>query len=141
MSGSRFVVVVGCGRMGRALAERESGSGASVVVVDAEPEALAALSPEFSGFALVGDASELGTLKRAKVADADLLVAATGSDPLNFWCAKAARDLFSVPRAIARVGDPELEGFCRDIGLEAFCPIQAGVEGMLKAAAGGGRTS
>ncbi len=48
------VVVVGCGRLGALLASRLSRRGMEVVVVDTAEEAFEALSPQFSGFRVVG---------------------------------------------------------------------------------------
>jgi len=51
-----YVVIVGCGRAGSGLAARLSRRGVEVVVIDRDPSTLENLSPEFTGFAIEGDA-------------------------------------------------------------------------------------
>ncbi len=101
-----LVVIVGLGRVGRALAAELSALGDAVLVVDERADALDALPSSFSGFRVQGDAGELGTLERARLDEAGVLFATTDDDNLNLMVAQAARVWFAVPRAIARVGDP-----------------------------------
>lgn len=131
-----FVVIVGCGALGGKLADFFSARGDSVVVLDADPESFKSLSPEFSGFTVTGTASEVGVLKNARTADANLFIAATDNDALNIMCAKVARTHFAVPRAIARIFDPSLEEFCKEIGLEVVSPVAATAERILGEAIG-----
>jgi len=131
MKNVKFIVIVGCGRLGGKLADFFSIRGDFVVVLDADPGAFAVLSPEFSGFTVVGTASEVGILKKARTGDADLFIAVTDNDALNIMSAKVALVHFSVPRAIARIFDPSLEGFCRELGLEVVSPVSATAERIL----------
>jgi len=131
MDKAKFIVIVGCGRLGGKLADFFSIRGDSVVVLDANPDAFAVLSAEFSGFTVVGTASEVGILRKARTGDADLFIAATDNDALNIMSAKVALVHFKVPRAIARIFDPALEDFCRELGLEVVSPVSATAECML----------
>ena len=131
MSKANFVVIVGCGTLGGKLADFFSARGDSVVILDADPDSFKALSPEFSGFTVAGNASEIGVLKNARTAEADLFIAATDHDALNIMCAKVAHTHFAVPRAIARIFDPALEGFCEEIGLEVVSPVSVTAERIL----------
>ena len=40
-------------------------------------------------------------------------------------CAQIAKMHFCVPRVMARVNEPELEAFCRSLGIEAVSPVSA----------------
>ncbi|HUX20055.1 MAG TPA: TrkA family potassium uptake protein [Spirochaetia bacterium] len=101
-----YVVIVGCGRLGAHLAEMVGGRGGSVVIIDKDPESFRSLPAEFSGFSVEGDASEIGVLRQAKAAQADLFIAVTGSDNLNLMAAQIAGRLLGAKRALARVDDP-----------------------------------
>lgn len=50
-----FVLIVGCGRLGRTLPARLIQDGHDVVVVDANKDALNELGPEFRGTRVEGD--------------------------------------------------------------------------------------
>ncbi len=54
-----------------------------------------------------GDACEVSTLQRAGLADADVVVAATGDDEDNLVVSLLAKMEFAVPRVVARVNHPK----------------------------------
>lgn len=121
------VVVVGCGRVGSLAAGLLSGRGAEVVVVDRDEDTFKSLSPEFSGFTVTGDASELAVLREAGVGDAEVLFAATDSDTLNLMVAQVARERFGVRRVVARIFLPEWEATYADLGIVAISPVSLAV--------------
>ncbi len=127
-----YIIVVGCGRLGSAVAQRCSEAGHSVVVIDRSAAALEALSPaDFGGFLHEGDASEPATLVRAGVERADLLVAATQNDNVNLLVAQVARSHFGVPRVIARVFDPRRQAIYEQLALDTVCPTSLAIDAML----------
>ena len=129
---SKHIVIVGCGRLGGALANRLSKSGHRVVVVDQREIAFDKLSTDFSGFKLIGDAVELHILKQAKIEQADYLFATTTSDNTNLMVAQVARTIFNVPQVVARVFDPRREEIYRDFGVETISPTKLSTEAFLR---------
>ncbi|NIV35869.1 MAG: NAD(P)-binding domain-containing protein, partial [Anaerolineae bacterium] len=103
MVSNRYVIVVGCGRIGSLLANRLSSLGSSVVVIDREESAFQNLSTEFSGFRVTGDAAELAVLRQARIDKAECLLAITSHDNVNLMVAQVAQTVFSVPQVMARV--------------------------------------
>jgi trk system potassium uptake protein TrkA len=132
LRGRRFVVV-GCGRVGSHAAGLLSAGGAEVVVVDRDPTAFEALSQEFSGFEVEGDASEFEVLRRAGAGQADVLFAATESDTLNIMVTQVARERFGVGTVVARVFLPEWEGTYRELGIRTISPVALAVRAFLEA--------
>jgi len=63
MPTGKYIVIVGCGRLGAHLANHLSRDGHSVVAIDTEDRAFGNLSPEYSGFKVEGDATELAVLQ------------------------------------------------------------------------------
>lgn len=122
MSGSLYVVIVGCGRLGSALAGRLSAEGHGVVAVDHDANAFKGLPAEYSGFRLEGDATEISVLREAKMQKADVVVAATREDNINLMVSQVARRVFEVPRVLARVFDPRRESLYRRWDVETICP-------------------
>jgi len=119
-----FVVIVGCGRLGSYLANKLSSAGHSVVVIDIDESTFDALSAEYSGFQVVGDATEFAILKQAKTDKADLVIAATSEDNINLMVAQIAKRIFRVPRVVSIVFDPKRAEIYRDLGIETNCPIK-----------------
>lgn len=118
-----FIIVAGCGRLGSYIANRSSGDGHSVVVIDIDQSAFKGLSSEFSGFKMEGDATEFATLKQAKVEKADMVIATTQEDNVNVMVAQIARHLFHVSHVIARVFEPKRERVYRELDIETISPV------------------
>jgi trk system potassium uptake protein TrkA len=127
-----FIVVIGCGRLGTYLANKLSGGGHSVVVVDINPSKFENLSSEFSGFKIEGDATELAVLKQAKAEKADALIAATRDDNVNLMIAQVAKKIFNVPKVVARVFEPSRGSLYRDLGIETICPTLIAGDSFLE---------
>ncbi len=118
-----FIVIAGCGRMGSYIANRLSGDGHSVVVIDTDESSFKGLNSEFSGFKMEGDATEFATLKLAKVEKADIVIATTHEDNVNVMVAQVSKKLFHVPHVIARVFEPRREKVYRELDIESISPI------------------
>jgi trk system potassium uptake protein TrkA len=132
MSESKQILIVGCGRLGGALATRLSLAGHQVVVVDRKEASFEKLGVAFSGFKLIGDAVELHVLKDAGIERSDILFATTTADNTNLMIAQVARQVFQVQRVVARVFDPAREAIYRDFGIETISPTQLVTEAFLK---------
>jgi 2-polyprenyl-6-methoxyphenol hydroxylase-like FAD-dependent oxidoreductase len=77
------VIVVGCGRVGSALAYQLHREGHQVTVIDHDSAAFDQLSLDFRGRTIKGDVLDRNVLRRAQVEEADALAAVTRSDSLN----------------------------------------------------------
>jgi trk system potassium uptake protein TrkA len=130
-----FIFIVGCGRLGSFLANRLSGKGHSIVVIDINDAAFDSLSAEYSGFRIVGDATEFTVLKEAKIEEADIFIATTRDDNVNLMVSQVAKKIFHVPKVMARVFEPKRESIYKDFDIEAVCPTSLAVELFLEAIA------
>ena len=128
----RYIVIVGCGRLGSQLANRLSRDGHSVVVIDRNESAFADLSPDFSGFQVGGDATRISVLKEAKSSSADVLIATTHEDNVNLMVAQVARRIFGVPHVMARVFDPKREEVYAQLGIDTICPTSVAARMFLE---------
>jgi trk system potassium uptake protein TrkA len=133
MDAYRYIIVVGCGRLGAILASQLSGMGRDVVVIDRDPGAFDNLSTEFSGFQITGDAAERVVLRQAKIEQADCLLALTRHDNVNLMVAQVAQAVYQVPKVVARVLDPKREEIFREFGIETICPTQLSADRLLQA--------
>jgi trk system potassium uptake protein TrkA len=133
MRKSLYIVVVGCGRLGSHLANRLSSQGHSVVVIDRYEATFDSLTPEFSGFRVEGDATQMSILKQAKVKEADVLIASTHYDNVNLMVAQVARSIFGVPKVLARVFDPRREQVYARLEIETISPTTVAAGKFLEA--------
>jgi trk system potassium uptake protein TrkA len=127
----RYVVIVGCGTFGSFLANEMSRHGHSVVVLDSDPLAFGHLLPEFSGFTVVGDASDATVLARAHIADADLVVAATREDMLNYMIALVAMHIHGKTAVLARIAHPQRAAIIRAEGIQTVDPVAFAAEAIF----------
>lgn len=112
------VVIAGCGRVGREVALGLVEHGDDVSVVDAHREALDdLLGRAFDGTVHVGLAYDVDTLRESGIEEADVFLALTDSDNANLMGVQLAKEVFEVPRAIARLDDPHRESAYRALGV------------------------
>ena len=135
-----FVLIVGSGRVGSAIAKDMLADGHEVSVLDEDPEAHALLEigqsgswEDMGGQFTVGTALEMDALLAAGIERADAFVAATDGDNTNLVIAQVAQRRFEIPKVVVRVLDPYRATWYAQQGLETICPTQVAVE-MLKAA-------
>ncbi|NLF96863.1 MAG: TrkA family potassium uptake protein [Candidatus Riflebacteria bacterium] len=131
---NRYIVIVGSGRLGSHLANKLSKCGNSVVIIDRDESNFGKLSPEFSGFRIEGDATQINVLQSAKLGQADILIATAHEDNTNMMIAQVAKKVFGVTKVIARVFDPKHEEVLLKLGIEVICPTAAAAEMFLTAA-------
>lgn len=101
-----------------------SESGADVSVIDERPEVEVDLGSAFNGSFHVGVAFDVEALRAAGLADADAFVAVTDNDNTNLMAAQVAKEVFSVPRAIARLDDPARERSYRALNVDFVAGAQ-----------------
>lgn len=135
-----FVLIVGCGRAGSALAKTLLADGHTVSVLDESAEAHRLLDvgmetnwEDAGGLFTVGTALELDALIEAGIQQADAFVAGTNGDNTNLVIAQIAQKQFNVPKVVVRVLDPLRADWYSEQGLHTICPTQAGID-MLTAA-------
>jgi trk system potassium uptake protein len=132
-----YIVIVGCGRLGSTLANRLSRAGHSVVVIDANEAAFNDLSPDYSGFRIVGDATQLAVLKEARLDKANVFLATAREDNVNLMVAQIARKLFQVGHVLVRVFDPRREQIYKHHDIETICPTSVIAELLMSTIAAG----
>ena len=135
-----FVLIVGAGRVGSAIAKTMLSDGHQVSVLDEDPEAIALLDrgqqqswEDSGGQFTVGTALEVDALREAGIEGADAFVASTDGDNTNLVIAQIAQRQFNIERVVVRVLDPLRAGWYREQGLLTVCPTQVAIE-MLEAA-------
>lgn len=120
------LIIIGCGRWGSNLAAMLSQQGHTLAVVDKDPKAFERLGPKFSGTTVPGIGFDREVLLQAGIERADGLAAVTASDEANVVTARIARQVFRVPRVVARMHDPRQAEMYRRLGLQTINPVTWG---------------
>ncbi len=101
------VAIAGGGNVGTYIAADLKEAGHDVLVIEQDADLVARLSPNLDVDWYVGDACEVSSLHDAGLAEADVVVAATGDDEDNLVVSLLAKQEFAVPRVVARVNHPK----------------------------------
>lgn len=121
------IIIIGCGRLGAGLAETLSQRGIGVTVVDREPAAFERLGASFRGETVTGGGFDREVLVKAGIERADGLAAVTSSDEVNVVAARLARQLFRIPRVVARLYEPRKAEVYRRLGLQTISHVTWGI--------------
>jgi trk system potassium uptake protein TrkA len=102
------VAIAGAGKVGRAIARELVENGHDVLLIDKDAE-LARPGVVAGAQVLLADACEVTSLDEARLAECQVVVAATGDDKVNLVVSLLAKTEFGVPRVVARVNHPKNE--------------------------------
>jgi trk system potassium uptake protein TrkA len=130
-----FILIVGSGRVGSAVAKRALDAGHEVSVLDSDPLSHERLDKDQSttwedagGRFTVGTALEIDALMEAGIENANVFVAATSGDNTNLVIAQIAQRRFSVGRVVVRVADPARASWYGEQGLHTVSPTQVAID-------------
>jgi len=135
-----FILIVGAGRVGSAVAKRALDEGHRVSVLDEDPLSLERLNrdqadswEDAGGRFTVGTGLEMDALIEAGIEEADAFIASTDGDNTNLVVAQIAQKRFEVQKVIARILDPGRAAWYRDQGMDTVCPTKVAID-MLEEA-------
>ena len=133
-------MIVGCGRVGSAIARKMLDEGHEVSVLDEDPEAIAQLEKgrdraweDSGGSFTVGTALEMDALMAAGIDRADAFVASTDGDNTNLVIAQIAQRRFNIETVVVRVLDPARATWYEEQGLRTVCPTKIAIEMLDRA--------
>ncbi len=122
------VIIMGCGRIGSQVSELMSAHGHDVTVIDHDSNAIGRLGPNFKGRIVHGLGFDRNVLIEAGIERADAFVTASSSDNANIVAARIARNIFRVPRVVARLYDPRRAEVYQRLGLTTISSTNWGAE-------------
>ena len=126
------VVVMGCGRVGSAIARRLEQIGHSVAVIDQDPEAFRRLGPEFGGRQVTGLGFDRQTLLDAGIESAGAFAAVSSGDNSNIIAARVARETFGVQHVVARIYDSKRAEVYERMGIPSVATVPWTVNRLLR---------
>jgi trk system potassium uptake protein TrkA len=122
------VIIVGLGRMGTGLSLNLIKKGHQVTVIDNDPESFEKLGKDFTGTKIIGFGFDRDILNKAKIDKVDAVVSCTESDEVNAVIARIAKNVYRVPRVIARLYDARKAEIYRRLGIQTLSTTTWGIE-------------
>ena len=126
------VIIMGCGRVGSQVSLLLARQGHEVIVIDHDANALSKLGTDFKGRVVRGIGFDRNILIEAGVETAEGFVAASSSDNANIVAARIARNIFRVPRVVARLYDPVRAEIYQRLGLTTISSTAWGAERIVE---------
>lgn len=134
--GNVHIVIMGCGRVGSALAQNLAKLGHSIAVVDQDPLAFKRLGEHFSGRTVKGMGFDRETLLEAGIETADAFAAVSSGDNSNIIAARVARETFAVARVVARIYDPKRAEVYERLGIPTIATVPWTADRLLRSVLG-----
>src|ERR1041385_3226762 len=114
-----FIVLAGAGKVGYQLA-RALVAQHEILIIEIDAARAGTVGEELGAEVVMqGDACDAATMEKAGMERADLVVAVTGDDEDNLTFCQIAKAKFNVPRAVARINNPQNEALFRNLGVDA----------------------
>jgi len=127
------IIIMGCGRVGSSASLLFSKLGHEVTVIDhQDASALTRLGADFKGKVVHGVGFDHDILLEAGIESAEAFIAASSSDNANIVAARTARNIFHVPRVIARLYDPLRAEIYQRLGLMTISTTTWGAERIVE---------
>lgn len=130
-----FILIVGAGRVGSALAKSALAQGHEVSVLDEDQLSHERLDAgqarsweESDGMFTLGTALETDALIGAGIERADVFIASTDGDNTNLIIAQIAQRRFGVRKVLVRVMDPARAAWYGEQGMHTISPTKHAIE-------------
>ncbi len=122
MKRNKFVVI-GSGRLGSNIATKMSEKGEDVIIIDATDDSFRKLQESFSGYQVVGDATDLSVLTNAFIKQAKTAVITTDQDNVNIFLAHVCYYVYNVPKIFVRISDNDKGKLLEGTNIKAIYPF------------------
>ena len=126
------IIIMGCGRVGSQVSLLLVRHGHEVTVIDHDDNALSKLGTDFKGKIVRGIGFDRNVLIEAGIETVEGFVAASSSDNANIVAARIARNIFHVPRVVARLYDPVRAEVYQRLGLTTISSTAWGAERIVE---------
>ena len=126
------IVIMGCGRVGSALAQTLEQQGHTVAVIDQDPTAFRRLGSGFGGRRVTGIGFDQDTLREAGIEEAGAFAAVSSGDNSNIIAARVAREMFGIENVAARIYDPRRAEVYQRLGIPTVATVRWTADQMLR---------
>lgn len=126
-------VVIGSGRLGASIAAMLSNSGNDVLIIDKDDSSFRKLADTFSGYDIIGDATDLSILENeALIKEAKEVIITTDSDNVNLFIAHLCFNIIDVPNIYVRLSDIDKGRLIENTTIKAIYPFVLSIDEFMK---------
>ncbi len=133
-----YIIVIGGGKIGEYLVSMLIEEGHDIALIEEDPEKANHMAENYDILVIKGDGGDTKYLEDAGIHKADVLVACTGHDQINFVACQLAKSTYNVPKVIARTTNPSNKILYEKLGVDvvistteaAAKAIYAGIKGF-----------
>lgn len=118
------VVIMGCGRVGSALAKSLEAGSHTVAIIDRDAGAFRRLPTEFVGQRITGIGFDRDTMVEAGIENAGAFAAVSSGDNSNIIAARVARETFGIENVVARIYDPRRAEVYQKLGIPTVATVR-----------------
>ncbi|MHB8450368.1 MAG: potassium channel family protein [Mycobacteriales bacterium] len=126
------VVILGCGRVGSAVAHALETTGQEVAIIDQDPTAFRRLGADFGGRTVTGIGFDRDTLREAGIEQAAAFAAVSSGDNSNIIAARVARETFGIDNVVARIYDPRRAEVYERLGIPTVATVRWTAHQMVR---------
>ena len=117
-------VIAGCGRLGASIAGKLSEESKDVVIIDKDSSAFRKLPHSYGGLTMAANAADMDRLNAVGLREASAFIVVTDHYCVNICAAQIAKEMFQVPKVVARIYDEEKLSLVQEMGIDAICPSE-----------------
>jgi trk system potassium uptake protein len=132
MCAAVHIVIMGCGRVGAALAMHLAPLDHTLAVIDQDPLAFRRLGDHFPGSQVKGVGFDRETLIEAGIEQAGAFAAVSSGDNSNIISARVARETFGVQHVVARIYDSKRAEVYERMGIPSVATVPWTVNRLLR---------
>ncbi len=126
------IIIMGYGRIGSQVGKLLTEQQHDVTIIDHDNDADGRLGPNFKGRIIKGLGFDQNILIQAGIENTEAFIATSHSDNANIVAARIARNIFHVPRVVARLYDPIRAEIYQRLGLTTISPNNWGAERIIQ---------
>lgn len=134
INGNKKIIIAGAGRFGSRLSGILSERGFDVTIIEKDKGHFRRIPEIFSGFDVLGDATDVDILEQNGIKKTDIFIATTEDDNVNLFLADVAKKIYGVSNVILRLKNNEKRALLIDDNINVVSPVEmslATVEAFL----------
>lgn len=112
-----YAIIMGGGRVGRALANLLIDSGADITLIESDESLCNEVAADLDALVICGNGTNSKLLEETNIEDADCFIATTGNDEANLLSCILVRK-YDVETIVARVSNPDHEEAFKEVGID-----------------------
>ena len=126
-------LIIGSGRLGSGIAGKLSDMGYNVLIVDKDNSSFRKLTDNFSGYDVVGDATDLSILEsEALIKEVNEVIITTDSDNVNLFIAHVCFYIYDIPHIYVRFSDTDKGKLIENTTIQGIYPFTLSITDFLE---------